>query len=172
MLLRFQRLAMCRPVAGRAQLLKPNLVTIVPASIQVRYFAPRGIHREQMLEKEKRNRELFDKRMKPIDPEKSHELKYATSLKERQQMKKGDMAYDAFVTDSTQDAEMEKMIDSLIDEGMAKGKSDEQILAELGATMTGDGSGSHLTQEERREREESVKKELEASMGEGGKQAA
>ena len=61
--------------AGRAQFLQPNLVTIVPASIQVRYFAPRGIHREQMLEKEKRSRELYDKRMKPVDAEKVHELK-------------------------------------------------------------------------------------------------
>ena len=125
-----------------------------------------------MLEKEKRRKERYDKRIKPVDQEKLKELKYATSLEERQQMKKGDIAYDNFLADSTQDPEMEKLLDSLIDEGMAKGKTDEQILAELGATMAGDASGSHLTPEERHEREESVIAELEAGMGEEEKQAA
>ena len=67
---------------------------------------------------------------------------------------------------------MEKLLDSMIDEGMAKGNTDEQILAELGATMVGDSSGAHLTPEERRKREESVMAELEAGMGEDEKQAA
>ena len=75
------------------------------------------------------------------------------------------MAYDSFVTDSTQDPEIEKLLDSMIDESMAKGKTDEQILAELAGTMTGDASGSHLTPDERREREESIVKELEAGLG-------
>ena len=82
------------------------------------------------------------------------------------------MAYEHFLTDSTQDPEMEKLLDSLIDEGMAKGKTDEQILAELSANMLGDASGSHLTPDERREREESVMAELEAGMGQEEKQAA
>lgn len=48
---------------------------------------------------------------------------------------KGESAFDKFVTEGTQDAEMEKMLDSIIDERMGEGKTDEQILAEL-AGMT------------------------------------
>jgi len=44
--------------------------------------------------------------------------------------------------DSTQDAEVEKLIDNLIDEKMLEGKTDEQILAELGA-ITGMTSDRH-----------------------------
>ena len=125
-----------------------------------------------MLEKEKRTKEPYDKRIKPVDPEKVQELKSATSLEERHLMKQGDMAYDTFMTDSTQDPEMEKLLDSMIDEGIAEGKTDEQILAELGSAMAGDSSGSHLTPDERRKREEAVLAELEAGMDEGEKQAA
>ena len=45
-------------------------------------------------------------------------------------------------------------------------------MAELGSAMAGDASGSHLTPDERRKREEAVLAELEAGMDEGEKQAA
>ena len=155
---RFQRLATWSSHGNNNKILfhqlKPVATFLPASSVQVRFFAPRGIYREQMLEKEKRRREPFDKKFRPVDPGKADELKYATTLEERREMKKGDTAYDKFLAESTQDAEMDKLLDSLIDERMAQGKTDEQILAELGATLAGDASGSHLTPEERHEREE------------------
>ena len=73
---------------------------------------------------------------KPVDPERAQELRQAESLEERQQLRSSDSAYTRFLQDETQDPEMEKLLDEVIDAGMAQGKTDEQILAELGA-MTG-----------------------------------
>ena len=48
-------------------------------------------------------------------------------------MQKGDMAFNKFKMDVSQDAEIEKLLDSIIDERMSQGKTDEQILEELGS---------------------------------------
>ena len=59
---------------------------------------------------------------------------------------------------------MEKLLDEVIDAGMAQGKTDEQILAELGA-MTGMlRSEDALTNEEVAEREQKLNQELEESV--------
>ena len=100
----------------------------------MRYF-PRGIYKEQMLDREKREREGINKKYKPVDPEKISRRKEGESKQEQRMINKGETAYGQFLMDSTQDAEMEKMLDSIIDERMSQGKTDEQILAEL-AVMT------------------------------------
>lgn len=63
-------------------------------------------------------------------------------MEERSMIQQGDTSFGKFVMDSTQDAEVEKLIDNLIDEKMLEGKTDEQILAELGA-ITGMTSDRH-----------------------------
>ena len=74
--------------------------------------------------------------------------------------------------DSTQDAEMEKLLDSLIDEKMQEGKTDEQILAELGA-ITGLTSERHAkTPEELKKYEQSLHDDIKKSLNEDDKQKA
>ena len=74
--------------------------------------------------------------------------------------------------DSTQDVEMEKLLDSLIDEKMQEGKTDEQILAELGA-ITGLTSERHAkTPEELKKYEQSLHDDIEKSLNEDDKQKA
>ena len=78
----------------------------------------------------------MDKRYKPVDSERAMRLKEAESKLEQRQIGKGEAAFDKFLTDSTQDAEIDKLLSSIIDERMEQGKTDEQILQEL-AGMTG-----------------------------------
>ena len=104
----------------------------MPALPAFRCF-PRGIHREQQLDKQKELQDGFSKKFKPVDAERNLRDKFAGSLKERKMMRKADVKYGQFVKDEVIDPDLDKMLDNLIDEKMAAGKTDEQILAELGA---------------------------------------
>lgn len=120
----------------------------------MRYF-PRGVHKEPQLDPASR-KQRRSTGSKPVDPERALELRQAESREERQQLRSSDSAYTRFLQEETQDPEMEKLLDEVIEAGMAQGKTDEQILAELGA-MTGMlRSEDALTNEEVAQREQKL----------------
>ena len=82
-----------------------------------------------------------------VDAERASEIKQAQTKEERAMLRKGDTAYSKFLIDETQDADMEKLMDKIIDDGMKAGKSDADILAELGK-VTGVAPGA-LSEEQK-----------------------
>jgi hypothetical protein len=107
-----------------------------------RQFA-RGIYREQMLEKQKTHRIKFR-----TDPASKIN---AVSKEELRELKKGEAEYQQFMSEHLQDADIDKKLDNIIDEQIAKGKSDAEILRHLGNVV---GVGSESTTRADQEKKE------------------
>lgn len=96
-------------------------------SVPLRCF-PRGIYKEQQLQRETKYR------FREIEPEKHIEEKDAQRMgrKEIEQFKEGERAYAKFNQETAaQDQEFEKEIERLIDQKMAEGLDDERILDQI-----------------------------------------
>ena len=126
----------------------------------VRFF-PRGIHKEQQLDLKKSREGVYRKVKPPVDHDRQAMYKEATSKEEMKLIKKGDTTFENFKIDAMQDAEMEKILDDIIDKRMAEGKTDEQILEELSALTGLTNANDALTAEQREDREKKLFKEIQ-----------
>ena len=99
-------------------------------------------------------------------------MKEGQSKLEQRMINKGESAFDKFVSESTQDAEMDKMLDSLIDERMGAGKTDEQILAELASMTNMTSEADSMSNEQSQSRHDDLVQQLEESLGPEERQKA
>ena len=97
---------------------------------------PRGIYREQKLEREKAERTGLTK-TKPMDPYRNLRRRQAGSKAELRELEGEDHKYMKFVNEAVLDPAYEADIDRMIDEQMALGKTDDEILAYISGMQSG-----------------------------------
>ena len=76
--------------------------------------------------------------MKPTDSMRDFRRKQANSMAELREMKREEAKYNKFMQESVNDTAFDKEIDDIIDEKIASGKSNDEILNYIGG-LTGLG---------------------------------
>ena len=94
-------------------------------------------------------------RLKPLDGTRNIRRKKARSMEELRDMKRDDIKFSKFQRETVMDTAFEKELDGLIDEQMAKGKTDQEIIAYVGG-LTGLGPQQPESEEENIEDEEEL----------------
>lgn len=85
-------------------------------------------------------------------------------------LQRSDAEYSKFLAEETQDSELDKMVDQLIDEGLAAGKTDKEILAELSGKTGLVTGGNTMTLEQTQKHQESISKNIADSLSTHEKQ--